>query len=509
MIRIRNRFGARCCGPSAATSAGVTASTAHSSSPSKKRTPTCRRCQIENATTAAYSASGGSRRVSSGRGRAAAPSTSWRAPSPAWGGRGSRTAYPASARAPRSSPRRYAHDGHAAPLGGRARSPSGGAGRRRAVAPRARVDPDQRHLAAAVRRATTRCSSCGEEVGGDQEELASRRDRRGRPRAPSTSERRPSGLHRRELLERDAPVTLERRPPASAEPARRGDHERRAAAVGGRAGGGPSPRRAPSISNDESGALPATKSGARVEHHRGLVARRVLQLLHHQLLAARGRAPVHAPQRLAVLVVAHGVQVEAGAARQQVAPDMPFGPAALREQPVELVGSADRRRSPRGGQSSSFRVRSRTGRRPRAWPCRAGTGRAAGRGACSGRAAGSPSENSGTCASPTAGSVSNSRAPTGGRPPSRWTSTRTDSSPPSTCSPGPPRRTSRNLTKRTSRTYRTASRPPIASPTARGVRLARAERPRRQVLSPRRGAARAGRAASASDRNRRVQQGRR
>ena len=73
-----------------------------------------------------------------------------------------------------------------------------------------------------------------------------------------------------------------------------------------------------------------------VEHDRDLVARRVLELLDHQLRAPRGRAPVHLAQRVAVLVVAHAVQVEARRPPQQQPPPVVRAGAALREEPVEL-----------------------------------------------------------------------------------------------------------------------------------------------------------------------------
>ena len=60
-----------------------------------------------------------------------------------------------------------------------------------------------------------------------------------------------------------------------------------------------------------------------VEHDRHLLARRVLELLDHQLAAPRRRGPVHAAQRVAVLVLAHAVDVEAGRALQQQAPPAP------------------------------------------------------------------------------------------------------------------------------------------------------------------------------------------
>ena len=77
--------------------------------------------------------------------------------------------------------------------------------------------------------------------------------------------------------------------------------------------------------------------GARVsvEQDRDLVARGILELLDHQLAAPRGRPPVHLPQRLSLLVLAHRVEVEAGRAAQQQPPPVLRVRAALREEPVE------------------------------------------------------------------------------------------------------------------------------------------------------------------------------
>ncbi len=58
-------------------------------------------------------------------------------------------------------------------------------------------------------------------------------------------------------------------------------------------------------------ALPRSAPLVAVEEDRDLVARRVLELLHHELAAPRRRAPVHLAQRLAPLVLAHAVQLEA------------------------------------------------------------------------------------------------------------------------------------------------------------------------------------------------------
>src|SRR5436190_18777181 len=58
----------------------------------------------------------------------------------------------------------------------------------------------------------------------------------------------------------------------------------------------------------------------RVEQHGDLVARRVLHLLHHQLAAPCGRAPVHTAERLSLRILAHAVELEAAVAAQEQPP---------------------------------------------------------------------------------------------------------------------------------------------------------------------------------------------
>ena len=72
-----------------------------------------------------------------------------------------------------------------------------------------------------------------------------------------------------------------------------------------------------------------------VEQHDHFVARRVLELLDHQLPAAGGRAPVHLAQRLALLVVAHRVEVEAAWPTKQQPAAVLRAAAGLREEPFE------------------------------------------------------------------------------------------------------------------------------------------------------------------------------
>src|SRR5919201_2741126 len=54
-----------------------------------------------------------------------------------------------------------------------------------------------------------------------------------------------------------------------------------------------------------------------VEQDGGLVARSVLELLHHQMPTFGSRGPMHAAQRLTLLVVAHGVEIEPGRPPQE------------------------------------------------------------------------------------------------------------------------------------------------------------------------------------------------
>ncbi len=82
-------------------------------------------------------------------------------------------------------------------------------------------------------------------------------------------------------------------------------------------------------------ALPRARVRVAVEQDRDLVAGRVLELLHHQPAAARGRAPVHLAQRLALRVLAHAVQLVAGRPAEQQPPPVLRMRAALGEEPVE------------------------------------------------------------------------------------------------------------------------------------------------------------------------------
>src|SRR6266511_4986624 len=73
-----------------------------------------------------------------------------------------------------------------------------------------------------------------------------------------------------------------------------------------------------------------------VEHHGDVVARRVFELLHHQVPAPRRRPPVHLAQRVALDVVAHAVQIEATGTLQQHATAVACLRTRLGEEAVEL-----------------------------------------------------------------------------------------------------------------------------------------------------------------------------
>jgi hypothetical protein len=142
------------------------------------------------------------------------------------------------------------------------------------------------------------------------------------------------GLDRGQDLQRPVPVPVER-VDALVKGPRAVDEERRPPSAA-RVGAQDRPRGAHGELEARVGSLADDRSRVGVEEHRGLVARRVLQLFHHQPAALRGGRPVDAPERLALLVLAHAVEVEARRAAQQE-------PAALRrarpcigEEPVHV-----------------------------------------------------------------------------------------------------------------------------------------------------------------------------
>ena len=99
---------------------------------------------------------------------------------------------------------------------------------------------------------------------------------------------------------------------------------------------------------------------AAVEQHGGLVARRLGQLLDHQLAALGRRAPVDAAQALALLEVADRVQVVARRAAQQRAALAAARRAGIGEHAVQLehprVDSSVSRRSSANRATASPRI---------------------------------------------------------------------------------------------------------------------------------------------------------
>ena len=85
----------------------------------------------------------------------------------------------------------------------------------------------------------------------------------------------------------------------------------------------------------ESGGVPDGARRIAVEQHDYTVVRRVLELLHHELAATRARRPVHPAQRLALLVLAHRVEVEAGSPPQEQAAPVSAATPGVAEEPVE------------------------------------------------------------------------------------------------------------------------------------------------------------------------------
>ncbi len=137
-----------------------------------------------------------------------------------------------------------------------------------------------------------------------------------------------------EELERARPVAVER-VDALVGPSRGGDDQRRAPAaprVGAhdRAGG------ADAELEGRVGRLADHRPRVRVEEDGALVARRVLELLDHQLAPARGRGPVDAPEAVARRVLAHRVELVARRAPQDEVPPAGVLAALVREELVQL-----------------------------------------------------------------------------------------------------------------------------------------------------------------------------
>ena len=154
-------------------------------------------------------------------------------------------------------------------------------------------------------------------------------------------------LHGGEDLERAVPVAVER-VDALVDRSRGVDDERRTppsarVRLEDRAGGadGELEARIGRVTHDQRRS--ASRSTAR------LVPRRVLQLLDHQVAAPGRRRPVHAPQRLALLVVADAVEVEAARPPQQQPPPLRRPRTGLGEEPVDVdEPRVDEDRRPRG-----------------------------------------------------------------------------------------------------------------------------------------------------------------
>ena len=73
-----------------------------------------------------------------------------------------------------------------------------------------------------------------------------------------------------------------------------------------------------------------------VEENRDLVTWRVLELLDHQLAAARGRRPVHTAQGFALRVFAHAVQLDAAVPAQEQSLSVMRAGAGLAEERPEV-----------------------------------------------------------------------------------------------------------------------------------------------------------------------------
>ncbi len=141
-------------------------------------------------------------------------------------------------------------------------------------------------------------------------------------------------LGRRKDLERQVPVAVEgvdalvRRPGAV-------HNERRtpaAARVGLDDGAGGADRELEA----RVGRLADDDARVRIEEHGGLVPRRVLELLDHQMAAPRGRGPVDAAERFALLIIADAVEVEAGRPPQEQPATLRRARAGFREEAIDV-----------------------------------------------------------------------------------------------------------------------------------------------------------------------------
>ena len=154
-------------------------------------------------------------------------------------------------------------------------------------------------------------------------------------------------LDRSQDLEREVPVALERVHPLVARGAR--VHDQRGAArplclrEQDRAGS------AHLELEGGVGRAPDHRAAVGVEQHGRLVPRCVLELLDHELPATCGRGPMNSAERLPLLVLADGVELEPGrAAHEQPAAARRAG-ARVREEALEIdeAGIDEQRLTPR------------------------------------------------------------------------------------------------------------------------------------------------------------------
>ena len=220
-----------------------------------------------------------------------------------------------------------------------------------------RVDPDEADpLAARARAGSSLVASAARDARRHDHRLERAR---GRARTRARAAPRPDAS-RRAPRPRAARAPRASRPRAT-RPARSGAAAVLSARTARRPCAACARRIEPAARTWTSKLSPATALGVRVEDDRDLVARRVLELLHHQLAPPRGRRPVHLPERLAPLVLAHRVQVEARRAPEQQPPAVLGVRAALGEQPVERDEARVDDERAAGGELHLRRGRGRTG----------------------------------------------------------------------------------------------------------------------------------------------------
>ena len=198
--------------------------------------------------------------------------------------------------------------------------------------------------------------------------------------------RGPVRLHRRQHLERAQPVAVEG---MNALIGARGavDDQRRAPTAGGMR----LEDRAGRLHLELEGVVrrdPDDRPRVSVEEDGGLVARRILELLDHQVPAPRRGRPVHAPQRLSLLVVAHRVEVEAGRPAEEKPAPFERARAGVREERVEVDEPRVDEHRLACGQRDLGSARGRTGLRAPPSPTRSDSGRAEPRRGCTNHAGG-------------------------------------------------------------------------------------------------------------------------